>query len=131
MKKLFTVFALAVAMMFVTSLDAFAAAKTFEMVGTIVEIEYMKTDGSCIVELCILVDVGGGEIWPVQIEEDICGNNDLILKHMAAGDWDLAALDIILDVQMRPTFEVSIMGFQLNDADDCTECAWCQNTFTD
>ena len=142
MKKLFAVFALVVAVMFVTTFNA-SASKDFEMIGTIYEIEYVRFEGDCIAEICLIVDVGQTvqELWPIQIDcddtgmcgvlnqEEMCSHNtNLILKHMIAGDWSLDAMDIILDITMRGNFTARIVGFQYGDADDCTECPWCQNT---
>lgn len=133
MKKLFTVFVIAVAVIFMANLEAFAGEKSFELVGQITAIEYLKADAEtdCITELCLLVNVEDDADWPVQIsvengDEAICGNDDMILKHMASTDWALDSLDVILEVTVRPEFSSKITGFQLNDADSCTACPWCE-----
>ena len=142
MKKLFAVFALAIAVMFVTSINA-SAVKDFEMIGTITEIQYARFEGDCLVEVCLIVDVGQtvAEYWPIQIDcddngmcgvlnqEEMCSHNtNLILKHMIAGDWAYDAMQIILDITMRRNFTAAIVGFQYGDREDCQECPWCQNT---
>ena len=120
MKKIFISF-LFIVVIFFTGFNAYAA-KNFEIVGTITGIEYMRIERDCLTGLCFLVDVGGGEIWPVQPPGPLYYQDKYLIMNHA--DWTLDAFNVVLQVSLKPTFNVEIVGWQKGTKEDVTPLSW-------
>ena len=120
MKKFFTVFALVVAVIFVTSVAA--RAEKFAAAGPITDVQWAQINPAGIfTDLCMTVDLNGTE-WPIKIgpgcPDLIAGGGDAILLDMI-----IAGLPSELDVQLTIVFgalvTTTVTGFEVGDTADC------------
>ena len=121
MKKFFTVFALVVAVVFVTSVGARAAEK-FAAAGPITDIQWAQINAAGVItDLCMTVDLNGTE-WPI-IVSPLCPDTIAVGLNPILRDIMIAGLPSELDVQLTITFGAPvatvISGLELGDPADC------------